>query len=455
MSSPIYMPKLGLTMTEGTLTEWLVNTGETVSQGQPVASIETDKIETEIEAEAEGRLHQLCKSGEVFECGVVLGWVLEEDEEPPETPETLGIPEVKNDQSIAIEQNETPEKETKTKSGRIAASPAAKRLAKEKGIDLSTIPGSGPGGRIVVEDVEEFAANASSGTISETLDSNASQAAVNEAQKLGVDLSTVQASSTDRKIRKSDVQAHIKNSSGSVPEKQESFFYEPIGEGERVQLTGMRKVIANRMHSSLQSMAQLTLHLDVEMDNTISLRKEMESDDELPGYTDFVIASVARALKEHPQLNSQMLENEILQLSEINIGMAVALSDGLVVPVVRNADQLSLNEIAKNTSRLAGQARDGKLALEDLEGGTFSVSSLGMFGVDGFTPVINPPNAAILGVGRIREDIAWDDQTPRKTSRMVISLTWDHRVVDGAPAADFASTIKSGLENPESLLNVN
>ncbi|HJL91309.1 MAG: dihydrolipoamide acetyltransferase family protein [Acidimicrobiales bacterium] len=451
MSSPIYMPKLGLTMTEGTLTEWLVNTGETVSQGQPVASIETDKIETEIEAEAEGHLHHLCKSGEVFECGVVLGWVLEEGEEPPETPET---PEVANDQTTAIEQNEILEKETKTKSSRIAASPAAKRLAKEKGVDLSTISGSGPSGRIVVEDVEAFSASTPVDSISETLDTNASQAAVSEAQKLGVDLSKVQTSSTDRKIRKSDVQAHIKNSSESASEKQ-SFLFEPIGEGERTQLTGMRKVIANRMHSSLQSMAQLTLHLDVEMDNVISLRREMQSDDELPGYTDFVIASVARALKAHPQLNSQMLENEILQLNEINIGMAVALSDGLVVPVVRNADQLSLNEIAKNTSRLAGQARDGKLALEDLEGGTFSVSSLGMFGVDGFTPVINPPNAAILGVGRIREDTAWDDQTPRKTSRMVISLTWDHRVLDGAPAADFASTIKSGLENPESLLNVN
>ncbi len=451
MSSPIYMPKLGLTMTEGTLTEWLVDTGETVSQGQPVASIETDKIETEIEAEAEGHLHHLCKSGEVFECGVVLGWVLEEGEEPPETPET---PEVANDQTMTIEQNEILEKETKTKSSRIAASPAAKRLAKEKGVDLSTISGSGPSGRIVVEDVEAFSANTPVDSISETLDTNASQAAVSEAQKLGVDLSKVQTSSTDRKIRKSDVQAHIKNSSESASEKQ-SFLFEPIGEGERTQLTGMRKVIANRMHSSLQSMAQLTLHLDVEMDNVISLRREMQSDDELPGYTDFVIASVARALKAHPQLNSQMLENEILQLNEINIGMAVALSDGLVVPVVRNADQLSLNEIAKNTSRLAGQARDGKLALEDLEGGTFSVSSLGMFGVDGFTPVINPPNAAILGVGRIREDIAWDDQTPRKTSRMVISLTWDHRVLDGAPAADFASTIKSGLENPESLLNVN
>ena len=451
MSSPIYMPKLGLTMTEGTLTEWLVNTGETVSQGQPVASIETDKIETEIEAEAEGHLHHLCKSGEVFECGVVLGWVLEEGEEPPETPET---PEVANDQTTAIEQNEILEKETKTKSSRIAASPAAKRLAKEKGVDLSTISGSGPSGRIVVEDVEAFSASTPVDSISETLDTNASQAAVSEAQKLGVDLSKVQTSSTDRKIRKSDVQAHIKNSSESASEKQ-SFLFEPIGEGERTQLTGMRKVIANRMHSSLQSMAQLTLHLDVEMDNVISLRREMQSDDELPGYTDFVIASVARALKAHPQLNSQMLENEILQLNEINIGMAVALSDGLVVPVVRNADQLSLNEIAKNTSRLAGQARDGKLALEDLEGGTFSVSSLGMFGVDGFTPVINPPNAAILGVGRIREDTAWDDQTPRKTSRMVISLTWDHRVLDGAPAADFASTIKSGLENPESLLSVN
>ena len=451
MSSPIYMPKLGLTMTEGTLTEWLVNTGEAVSQGQPVASIETDKIETEIEAEAEGRLHQLCQSGEVFECGVVLGWVLEEGEEPPEILET---PEVKNDETTAIEKNEIPEKENKTKSGRIAASPAAKRLAQEKGVDLSVISGSGPGGRIVIEDVEAFSANTSSASIPEISDNKVSQAAVNEAQKLGVDLSKVQASSIDGHIRKSDVQAHIKNSSGHATEKQESFLFEPIGEGEKVPLKGMRKVIANRMHSSLQAMAQLTLHLDVEMDQVISLRKEMESGDVLPGYTDFVIASVAQALKAHPQLNSQMLENEILQLNEINIGMAVALNDGLVVPVVRNADQLSLNEIAKNTSRLAGQARDGKLALEDLEGGTFSVSSLGMFGVDGFTPVINPPNAAILGVGRIREDIAWDGQTPRKTSRMVISLTWDHRVLDGAPAADFASTIKSGLENPEPLLNV-
>jgi len=448
MSSPIYMPKLGLTMTEGTLTEWLVDTGETVSQGQPVASIETDKIETEIEAETEGRLHQLSQSGEVFECGVVLGWVLEEGEEPPETPE------VQKDQITTIEQSAIPEKETKTKSDRIAASPAAKRLAKETGVGLSAISGSGPGGRIVVEDVEAFLTSKTSGVTSESANTNASQAAVNEAQKLGVDLSEVRTSSTDKQIRKADVQTHVRDSSGSTTEKQESFVFEPIGEGERVPLTGMRKVIANRMHSSLQVMAQLTLHLDVEMDHAISLRKEMESDDVLPGYTDFVIASVARALKVHPQLNSQMLENEILQLHEINIGMAVALNDGLVVPVVRNADQLSLNEIAKNTSRLAGQARDGKLALEDLEGGTFSVSSLGMFGVDGFTPVINPPNAAILGVGRIREDIAWDGQTPRKTSRMVISLTWDHRVLDGAPAADFASTIKSGLENPEPLLNV-
>ena len=144
-------------------------------------------------------------------------------------------------------------------------------------------------------------------------------AASNEAKKLGVDLSKVQASATDGTVRKSDVQAHIKNSSRPAPEKHETFTYEPIGEGERVPLTGMRRVISNRMHSSLQSMAQLTLHLDVEMDDAISLRKEMKSGDVVPGYTDFVIASVAQALKVHPQLNSQMLENEILQLTEINI----------------------------------------------------------------------------------------------------------------------------------------
>jgi len=452
MPAPIFMPKLGLTMTEGTLTEWLVSTGETVSQGQPVASIETDKIETEIEAEAEGILHQSAKSGEVFECGLVLGWILEEGEEPPENSEPENSePEKKN--IPAVDSSVNTENETKTKTGRVAASPAAKKLAREKGIDLSTISGSGPGGRIVVEDVEAVSTNEITVANSAPDNAKASQAAVNEAQKLGVDLRDVKTSSKDKRIRKSDVQEHIKSSPGSNEGTNEGFTFDPIGEGERVPITGMRRVISDRMHASIQGMAQLTLHLDVDMDNAISLRKNMEADDSLPGYTDFVIASVARALKIHPLLNSQMLENEILQLNEINVGMAVALDEGLVVPVIRNADQLSLKEIAENTSRLANQARSGKLALEDLEGGTFSVSSLGMFGVDGFTPVINPPNSAILGVGRIREDMTWVDQKPTKVSRMVLSLTWDHRVLDGAPAADFAKTVKSGLENPESLID--
>ena len=452
MPAPIFMPKLGLTMTEGTLTEWLVSTGETVSQGQPVASIETDKIETEIEAEAEGILHQSAKSGEVFECGLVLGWILEEGEEPPENSEPKNSePEKKN--IPAVDSSVNTENETKTKTGRVAASPAAKKLAREKGIDLSTISGSGPGGRIVVEDVEAVSTNEITVANSAPDNAKASQAAVNEAQKLGVDLRDVKTSSKDKRIRKSDVQEHIKSSPGSNEGTNEGFTFDPIGEGERVPITGMRRVISDRMHASIQGMAQLTLHLDVDMDNAISLRKNMEADDSLPGYTDFVIASVARALKIHPLLNSQMLENEILQLNEINVGMAVALDEGLVVPVIRNADQLSLKEIAENTSRLAKQARSGKLALEDLEGGTFSVSSLGMFGVDGFTPVINPPNSAILGVGRIREDMTWVDQKPTKVSRMVLSLTWDHRVLDGAPAADFAKTVKSGLENPESLID--
>ena len=172
----------------------------------------------------------------------------------------------------------------------------------------------------------------------------------------------------------------------------------------------------------------------------------------VPGYTDFVIAAAAQALIQHPAANSQIDGNDIVELNQINVGMAVAVPDGLVVPVVHGTDQLELAEIAMETSRLAEAARNKKLSLAEMEGGTFSVTALGMYGVDAFTPVINPPNSGILGVGRIRDDVDWDGDTPVKVKRMAISLTWDHRVLDGAPAAEFAATIKSFLEQPLRLL---
>ena len=211
------------------------------------------------------------------------------------------------------------------------------------------------------------------------------------------------------------------------------------------------------MHSSLQEMAQLTLTMDVNMDRVVELREQLKDigPDELgavPGYTDFVIAAVAQALVQHPAANSQIDGEDIVQLNQINVGMAVAVPDGLVVPVVHRADSLELAQIAMETSRLAEAARNKKLSLSEMEGGTFSVTALGMYGVDAFTPVINPPNSGILGVGRIRDDVAWDGDTPVKVKRMTISLTWDHRVLDGAPAAEFAASIKSFLEQPLRLL---
>jgi pyruvate dehydrogenase E2 component (dihydrolipoamide acetyltransferase) len=192
--------------------------------------------------------------------------------------------------------------------------------------------------------------------------------------------------------------------------------------------------------------------MDVDMDAVVADRNSRKGSASVPGYTDYVIAATARALRAHPRVNSQVTADGIALLPRVNVGMAVALDEGLVVPVVHDADQLSLEEISAQTTRLADAARSGGLKLPDLEGGTFSVTALGSYGVDGFTPVINPPNAAILGVGRLRDDVAWtDDGAIRRVKRLTLSLTWDHRVLDGAPAAEFVRTICRLLDDPTTL----
>jgi pyruvate dehydrogenase E2 component (dihydrolipoamide acetyltransferase) len=207
----------------------------------------------------------------------------------------------------------------------------------------------------------------------------------------------------------------------------------------------MRGTIAKRMQSSLQDMAQLTLHMDADLDAIVEDRESRKSSshgdnssNNLPGFTDYVIAAAARALKLHPIVNSQVTAEGIALLPEIHVSMAVALPEGLIVPVIKNT--------------MSGAAREGKLGLGELEGGTFSVSTLGMFGVDGFTPVINPPNTAILGVGRLRDDVVVSKKGKVSTvKRMTLSLTWDHRVFDGAPAAEFCKSIVDLLADPSAL----
>ena len=213
----------------------------------------------------------------------------------------------------------------------------------------------------------------------------------------------------------------------------------------------MRGTIAKRMHASLHEMAQLTLTMDADMDAVVADRARRKAEGAAPGFTDYVVAAAGRALRRHPAVNAQVTADGIAQLPDVHVGLAVALDEGLLVPVVRHADRSPLAAIAAETTRLATAARAGKLALADLEGGTFSVTALGMFGVDAFTPVINPPNAAILGVGRLRDDLVLVDGAVVARTRLTLSLTWDHRVLDGAPAAAFCQTIVELLADPSQL----
>jgi pyruvate dehydrogenase E2 component (dihydrolipoamide acetyltransferase) len=219
-------------------------------------------------------------------------------------------------------------------------------------------------------------------------------------------------------------------------------------------MSGMRGTIAKRMHASLQEMAQLTLHMDADLDAVVANREARKAagDAALPGFTDYVIAAAARALRLHPIVNSQVTDEGIALLPDVHVSMAVALDEGLIVPVIKNTLSLDLATLSNETKRLSSAAREGKLGLSELEGGTFSVSTLGMFGVDGFTPVINPPNTAILGVGRLRDDVVLGAKgKPTTVKRMTLSLTWDHRVFDGAPAAEFCRTIVELLGDPSAL----
>jgi pyruvate dehydrogenase E2 component (dihydrolipoamide acetyltransferase) len=270
------------------------------------------------------------------------------------------------------------------------------------------------------------------------------------ARELGVDLATVTGTGPGGRITKEDVEAAA---SAPAPAQPAAAKARP---DEVIPIRGMRKTIATRMHDSLQTMAQLTMDMDVVMDDAVKLRgqliEEWEADSIRPSYTDLVIRAAAKALEQHPLMNAVFGESEITLLGEVNVGMAVALDEGLIVPVIRSANILSMRDLAQESSRLAAATRDGNLTPDDLQGGTFTVSALGMFGVDSFTPIINSPQVGILGINRLRDDVAWDGAVPVKRQAMRLSLTWDHRAVDGAPAAQFLATVRDLLQAPYRLL---
>jgi pyruvate/2-oxoglutarate dehydrogenase complex dihydrolipoamide acyltransferase (E2) component len=440
----VLLPKLGLTMEEGTVDEWLVGDGDPITVGTPLLRLATDKVDVDVEAEAAGLFHRAVPAGTTLPPGAVIGWVLEVGEAPPAAsaaapPAPAAAAATTPTAAVApapVAANAGADEATRGEGGRVLSSPYARRRADELGVAITAVSGTGPGGRVIAADVEERAAaqSAAGGPVLSPL-------VRRDAAQLDVPLGSVPGSGPGGRITRDDVRSAAR-------------LLRRPDEVTVIPLKGMRGAIASRMVASLHEMAQLTHGFEVSMDAVVAVRAELKRDWPemglaVPSLNDFVVRAAALALREHPGLNAEVVGAEIRLLPAINVGMAVAVPGGLVVPVIRDADRLSLQELSGVTRTLAAKARDGKLSLPEMEGGSFAVTSLGTYGVDFFTPVINPGNVAILGVGRLRDGVRWtDDDQPVRTRVLTLSLTFDHRAVDGAPAAEYLQTVAELLTRP-------
>ena len=412
----ITMPRLSDTMTEGTVASWLKKVGDQVSEGDILAEIETDKATMEFESFYEGTLLYVgLNEGESAEVDSVLAIIGPEGidvsglaknyqaKEPAKdttTTKSESVAETKSEPVVKETSSNTssPAKTTSNKGGRIFASPLAKKMAEEKGIDLTTVSGSGENGRIVKKDIENYKPTAQS-----------------------------VAGAT------------------FVPSGQE--------ETEDVPNSQMRKVIAKRLSESKFTAPHYYLNVEFDMENAIAFRKQVNSiPDTKVSFNDIVVKACALALKQHPQVNSRWYDDRIQLNHHVHVGVAVAVEDGLVVPVVRFTNEQSLSQIGAQVKDYAVRARNKKLTPQEMEGSTFTISNLGMFGIESFTSIINAPNSAILSVGAIVEKPVVKDGQIVVGHTMKLTMACDHRTVDGATGAQFLQTLKGYIENPISML---
>jgi pyruvate dehydrogenase E2 component (dihydrolipoamide acetyltransferase) len=408
MAEIVRMPRLSDTMTEGTVAQWHKKVGDPIAEGDLLAEIETDKATMEFESFQEGvLLHIGVEEGATAAVDSILAILGEKGEDVKDLLEADAKPAqvAEVEKPVAVEKVSVPAPveipvtapvaapvQTSNTSGRTVASPLAKRLAQEKGLDIATIAGSGDGGRIIKRDVD-----------------------------------TYQAPSVFASVN------------------QEFFTEEPVSQ--------MRKVIARRLAESKFSAPHFYLSISVDMDNAIAARKAINAlPDTKVSFNDLVVKACAMALREHPTVNSSWREDVIRRNQHVNIGIAVAVDDGLLVPVVRFTDTKSLTGISGEVKEYAQKAKDKKLQPADWEGSTFTISNLGMFGIDEFTAIINTPDACILAVGGIQQIPVVKDGLVVPGNVMKLNLSCDHRVVDGASGAAFLNTLKTYLQNPVTML---
>jgi pyruvate dehydrogenase E2 component (dihydrolipoamide acetyltransferase) len=438
MAEEIVLPQWGMEMQDAMIVKWLKQEGDAVQVGEPLVEVETAKIETEMESTASGVLaHILVPEGATVAIRTVLAIVAAPGEQVPRPPGTAPAATPDPDTTLTT----SPAMAVAPASrGAPQVVPAARRLAQERGIDLSQVQGTGPGGRILLEDVQRALDARSATPLPPAAASvQVTPVARRMAQQHGINLSQVQGSGPRGRILAEDV--------GKVIAAQA----QPAGQGAQVmRIGGIRQTIATRMVQSLQTMAQVTLTTEVDVTDAMQLRDGLARHWHDAGLSPLhvVLKATARALKEHPRMNAVQREHEIELVQEINVGVAVSLPEGLIVPTIRRADEKPLAQIAKETHDLANKAREGQASYDEVTGGTFTITNLGTYGIDAFTPIINAPQVGILGIGRVVEKPVVYQGEIAKRSMMFLSLTFDHRVIDGAPAAEFLHTVTAHLEDP-------
>ncbi|MBO8141609.1 MAG: 2-oxo acid dehydrogenase subunit E2 [Firmicutes bacterium] len=448
MATQVTMPKLGMTMEEGTVTKWFKAEGEPVQEGEPLLSVLTDKVDIEVEAPASGVLRKILVGPDTtVPINTPIAIIAAADEDisallpaagsPPQgpaestaaggkAPDGSGLAEILQAEAGA------PEERAQTGGGgRVRATPVARRMARELGLDLAAVPGSGPRGRVTRADVEEYAARTGLGT-----------AGVQKASKTP----SAESSAEPAAVAGGASSASPATAPGGVS---------PVP--RRVPISPMRRAIAQRMTKSAFTAPHVTLTTEADVTELVRVRSALNEADRNRGgdgisYVDLFVRIAARALADHPYLNARLEGDEIVLEPEAHIGIAVAVPGGLLVPVIRRAGSLGIQAVARKRRRLVEAARRGELSPDEMRGGTFTISNLGAYGIDAFTPIINAPETAILGLGRIVEKPVIRDGQVCARSMMVLSLSFDHRVVDGVPAAEFLRQIAELSQRPELLL---
>ena len=455
MAVEVFMPKMTDHMESGEIIRWLVKEGDRVEQGQVIMEVMTDKVVADLEAPASGILKGVrpgAVDGAAIPVGETFAYIAEPDEEvpalPPLTPHAAPVTEKP---SIVVEA--TVSASDQTEPGQVLAAPAVRRLAKELGVDLALVRGTGPGGRIREEDVHAFVEARKSQEITEEPGAvRASPLARRLARELGVDLTQVRGSGPGGRIREEDVRAFAE------AQRAQAIPASAAVQAEWVDLTPVQRLTGQRMLESVHNAPQFTLILNVDTTNLLWLREALmerilAETGERPSITALLVGIVAAALKEHPRVNASFEGGRIRLYREINIGVAIGTDDGLVVPVIRAADQKNLLQIVQELKTFQEKARVMRFTSEDLSGGTFTISNLGMYGIEHFEAIINPPQAAILAVGRIiKTPVGMPDESVALRPMMGLTLTVDHRVLDGVQGARFLSAIKEKIEKPYFLL---